>query len=340
MPRVFSRHLRVLAADAPRLHGLTYSLAILDELQAFKSDEVYIALSSALHKRPDAKMVTISTAGQGADSPLGQLRARALAQPKVTCRGSVTDACGPGLRLLEWATPEDADVDDAKLVKRANPRLMGDRGRDRGAQGRTSRPCVPAVRREPVDRAGGSLAPSGGVAAMRGRARVRPGERVWVGCDVGGERSASAVCWVNEGLQVGCEVFHGEGGVLDCLDLVRDLGTRFEVAELVYDPWRFGQAAQELEREGVTTTQFAQTDQRMIPASARLHTAIVERRITLPDDPELARHAANAVARHSRRGWRLDKPTKETNIDGVVALCMALERCENQPEPVRLVGWL
>jgi phage terminase large subunit-like protein len=33
-PNVFTRHLRVLAADAPKLHGLTPSLAIIDELHA------------------------------------------------------------------------------------------------------------------------------------------------------------------------------------------------------------------------------------------------------------------------------------------------------------------
>src|ERR671915_777102 len=69
-PNVFSRHMRVLAADAPRLHGLTPSLAIIDELQAHPDDSVYVALASALHKRPAAKLVVISTAGQGADSPL------------------------------------------------------------------------------------------------------------------------------------------------------------------------------------------------------------------------------------------------------------------------------
>lgn len=52
-----------------------------------------------------------STAGQGADSPLGQLRARALAQPHVTRRGAVTHAKGADLRLLEWACSEDDDVD-------------------------------------------------------------------------------------------------------------------------------------------------------------------------------------------------------------------------------------
>jgi hypothetical protein len=78
----------------------------------------------------------------------------------------------------------------------------------------------------------------------------------------------------------------------------------------------------------------------MIPASQRLHAAITERRIVLPDNRELAKHAADTIARHSRRGWRVDKPTKETNNDGVVALCMALERASEPPQEVRLVGWL
>jgi hypothetical protein len=66
----------------------------------------------------------------------------------------------------------------------------------------------------------------------------------------------------------------------------------------------------------------------------------VEQRITLPDDRELAKHAADAIAKHSRRGWRVDKPTKRTHIDGVIALMMALDRVENQPAPVQLIGWI
>ena len=40
--------------------------------------------------------------------------------------------------------------------------------------------------------------------------------------------------------------------------------TPVERLELVYDPWRFGQAAQELEREGTTVVAFPQHDARMI----------------------------------------------------------------------------
>jgi hypothetical protein len=68
--------------------------------------------------------------------------------------------------------------------------------------------------------------------------------------------------------------------------------------------------------------------------------AIVERRLTLPDNAELRAHAHATIARHSRRGWRLDKSQRSDNIDGVVALCMALDTVENKPAPVELLGWL
>ena len=86
--------------------------------------------------------------------------------------------------------------------------------------------------------------------------------------------------------------------------------------------------------------ELPQTDVRICPASQRLRSAIVENRITLPADAELARHATNAVQRHVRRGWRLEKPDRSSPIDGVISLAMALDRCEQQPEPARLVGWI
>jgi phage terminase large subunit-like protein len=96
-------------------------------------------------------------------------------------------------------------------------------------------------------------------------------------------------------------------GVLECVEHVRDLAGHYSLREVAFDAWRFGQAAQELQRERVPVLAFPQTDVRMVPASIRLHAAIVEQRLVLPDDPELASHAAHTIARHSRRGWRLDK---------------------------------
>lgn len=78
----------------------------------------------------------------------------------------------------------------------------------------------------------------------------------------------------------------------------------------------------------------------MCPASVRLYRAVVEARLCLPDHETLRQHSANATARHSRRGWRIDSPGRNVNVDGVVALCMALEAAENQPAEVELLGWL
>jgi len=79
----------------------------------------------------------------------------------------------------------------------------------------------------------------------------------------------------------------------------------------------------------------------MVPAPHRLRDAIVEDRVTLPN-PILARHAASAVQRHNRRGWRLERPScsPEDAIDGLIALAMVLDRTEARAEPVELVGWI
>jgi len=241
---------------------------------------------------------------------------------------------------LEWSLPDDVDLDDLAAVKAANPApwiTVADLRRQRAAVPETAFAQFHACRWGVGE---GSWLPPGAWQACVGVPEFVDGEDVWIGVDVGGERSATAVVWVNEQLHVGAAIYHGDSGVLEAVDHVRALAGTYNVRELVYDPWRFGQAAQELEREGLLVVAFPQHDARMIPASARLHAAIVEQRLTLPDGPELARHASDAVARHSRRGWRVDKPHARANIDAIIALAMAVERAEQKPEPVTLLGWL
>jgi phage terminase large subunit-like protein len=311
----------------------------VDELHAFKDASVYEAMRTALIKRPESRMVVITTAGQGAESPLGRLRTRALSQPHVKRAGAVTEAQGPSLAMLEWAVEDEVELTD-KAVKAANP---------------ASWLTVDALaeQRESVADLGfrryhcniwtsveSAWLPAGAWQACAGDATIERGERVWVGVDVGGERSASAVVWVTEDLRVGCKVFQGDEAVLAVGEFVRELAGTFEMVELVHDPWRAQQLALELEREGMTVVSFPQSGARMIPASARLHSAVVERRLTHPNDAELNRHVTSAVARDTPRGWRLDKSHRQAQVDGVVALAMAVERAEHKAEPVRLLGWI
>ena len=332
--------LRVVPSDGPRVHGLSSTLYIGDEVWAWPTDgELLEAMQTGLIKRPDSKLLLISTAAAQLDSPLGRMRARALAQPTTKRKGAVLEARGD-LHWIEWSLPDEHDLDDLRAVKRANPApwiSIADLRRQRAAVPDTAFAQFHACRWGVGE---GSWLPPGAWQSCVGTPEFTAGEDVWIGVDVGGERSATAVVYVNAALHVGATIYHGDSGVLEAVDHVRALAAKFNVRELVYDPWRFGQAAQELEREGLLVVAFPQHDARMIPASARLHAAIVERRLTLPDDPELARHASDAIARHSRRGWRIDKPNPRTNIDAMIALAMAVERAEHRPEPVELLGWL
>jgi hypothetical protein len=127
--------LRVRAADASKLLGLTPTLAILDEYCEAKDDSVYAALRTSL--LPGATMFTITTSGMGAESPLGRLRARSLAQPDVRVRGYLTDARGPGIRMLEWMVPNEVPLEDYRADRElvAVRRVAGVRERvnaDRG----------------------------------------------------------------------------------------------------------------------------------------------------------------------------------------------------------------
>ena len=192
----FTRVMRVMPAAPLRLHGVTPTLCLLDELHAVPDTGVYEAMKTAQLKRPGSRLITISTAGASAESPLGRLRARALALPSIRRAGALTDARDrSSLRMLDWSVPDDGDIDDIRAVKRANPAPWIT------VQAlREQRAAVPeiAFRRYHCNQwaAGeGAWIPPGSWQACIGEPHFEDGEEIWVGCDVGGERSATAVVW-------------------------------------------------------------------------------------------------------------------------------------------------
>jgi hypothetical protein len=154
--------LRVRAARASRLLGLTPTLAILDEYCEAKDDSVYAALRTAL--LPGATMFTITTSGMGAESPLGRLRARALATNDIRARGPLTDARSENIRLLEWMVPENVELDDYAAAKRANPLSLITR-----KWLREQRQAVHEIHYQPFTSTAGSVASARGCPPALGR---------------------------------------------------------------------------------------------------------------------------------------------------------------------------
>lgn len=98
--------------------------------------------------------------------------------------------------------------------------------------------------------------------------------------------------------------------------------------------------SEELEAEGVVTSKFQQTDANMMPASKALYEAVIGKKLTVPMTRDLRTHAALTIARHSRRGWRVDRAKREHPNDLIVALAMALTARGEAEQPVELVAWL
>lgn len=333
------RLLRVVASDGPRAHGLSSTLYVLDELWAHRDDALYEACLTGLVKRPDSKLLAISTSAAMLDSPLGRLRARAMAQPSAQRRGPVVEARGE-LAWLEWSLPDEGDLDDMAAVKRANPApwiSRADLKRQRSAVAEIAYAQLHAGRWGARE---GAWLPAGAWQACAGEAAIEDGEQVWLGVDVGGSRAASAVVMVTEDLRVQAATWQGDDSVLKVAEHVRELAGRYTIREVNFDPWRFKSEALRLEQAGLRMVEFPQTNVRMGPASEKLYAAVIEKRLTHGNDPALNQHVANAVAKATPRGWRLDKPDRGGQVDALIALAMAVDRAEQREEPARLLGWL
>lgn len=337
--------LSVISGRGSRAVGRTDDLMLVDEGWALgnaarQGDDLLGALQTSLAKARDGKqprgrLVVISTAAPNLDSPLGRMRARAMAG-QVTRSGGHVRARVPGiLAWEEWSVPDDRDLDDVRAVKLANPQRWATLDVLREARQR----CAPLdfamhhACRWGVGEA--TWLPDGAWTACHDPdLHVADGEEVVLAVDVGGARATTALVAVTPDLRVAhVDVRTGDDAVLDLAAAIPALAHRFNVREVAYDPWRFHESAKQLERDGLRVVEFPQSHSRMVPASETLHAAVVERRLRHPGHPDLDRHVANAVAKSTPRGWRLDRPGRDAPpIDAAVALAMAVDRA-SAPKP-------
>ena len=105
----------MISAEGRLQHGRAPAAALVDELWALETArerQTYIALSSALHKREDAYLLAITTAGYDKHTLLGRIYEAALGWPQVTTtkNGCLTIAKDTENGQLLWwyGAPEGA----------------------------------------------------------------------------------------------------------------------------------------------------------------------------------------------------------------------------------------
>lgn len=349
--------LKVLASDDATADGVGPTLALVDELHRHKTGALYAVFRDGLDKR-GGSMITISTAGASTKSPLGEIRDRAYKLRNRQLDGFHLRAATADSSFVfhEWAVPEGADTRDLAVVKRANPSSFVTKQslkRRRDSPSMHEREWLRYACNQWHASQDAWLEPGKWPALAEPGMTIPDGSPVWIGVDIGLKFDTSAVAVVGEAREDGRypvtgTVFEppGDGQQLDLSVVehhIRQLARRYQVNALVYDLWNFTRSAQELaENPGLWCLEFPMTNERMVPACARLLDAVNRRELVHDGDPVLQAHVESGVVRETERGWRLSKAKTSAEggkIDLLIAMLLAFTQAAGDPATVA-VEWV
>lgn len=208
-----------------------------------------------------------------------------MAQSDVHRAGPVVESKGRDLHWLEWSLGEQHELSNLKAIARCNPAPwigIGDLRRQKESVSEAAflqfHCCRWGIKES-------AWLPPGAWAGCQGQVEFTPGERIHVGIDVGGSRSATGVVWLNSKLHVGVEIYEGEDGIYAASETVLRLAERFSIASINYDPWRAQMLIKAFEQRGLKCTVWPWTDARVIPA-ARLLSRRVSPSLQLAEQEE------------------------------------------------------
>lgn len=338
--------LQVLPAEADRLEGLNYSLAVIDEIGVV-DERTYEVMLLAAGKRSTSLTLCIGTPSpHGTESAMWRLRAEMIENPD-----------DPLLTFTEYAAPAGCAVDDEEAWALANPAL----GSFLFADG--LRMALPPKTREATfrrarlgqwsDAADDSYMEPGLWSARSTGKEIPDGAEVVLALDGSFSQDSTALvaATVAEAPHLDVAGHWANPGdpdwrvdVLAVEEKVRQACRRWRVHEITADPFRWTRSLQVLAREGLPVTEFPQTPARMTPATVGLREAALNGRVTHSGHKALAEHVANARVREDVRGTHLAKPARHGHrrIDLAVCAVMAWSRSTHHASRSRrrrVVSW-
>lgn len=339
--KTLNGRVRVLASDVDTADGVIPTLALVDELHRHKTPDLYGVFRDGLGPR-NGKMVTISTAGDDPESPLGVMHARAHAQPGMERDGAYRYVKTPSGCMHEWALDPEDDRDDIELVKQANPapwQTLEELSNRHDSDSMT--PWQWARFACGVWLAGEDGAISGkewDACADPSAAIPANTKGVYVGIDLAWKWDTAAfvpVCRPDgqENFIVGAPTIlkpPGDGTSIDDTEhwaVVEEMASIWPEVTFVIDPNAGGESlAQRIDADlPARVATHAQEPRAMALAAQRLSEAISGGRIRHPDDTELNAQILAAAPRPVGEGWRFVKRKKnKLPIDAAIALCMAV----------------
>jgi phage terminase large subunit-like protein len=301
--------IQVFAADDRTGDGVIPTLCVVDELHRHHDLRLYRTWRGKLEKR-GGQIVTISTAGEPG-SEFEETRER-IRQSATDVRRQETflRAASPNLVLHEWALPEKGDIDDLRLVKRANPFsgvTIAQLARKRESPTMTDQHWRRFVCNLPTrgERAAIQEAEWHRAATTE---RIPPGEPVWLGLDVAWkwDTTAAVPLWIRDHefrLLGPAEVLipPRDGSSMDphrVEHMLTELHHRNPIHTVVMDMTRAEQLSEWIRAElGAEIIDRTQSRQAAALDYERFMEALREGWLRHCGDAGLTRHALNAIAR-------------------------------------------
>jgi phage terminase large subunit-like protein len=340
---------RVLSAEAFTKEGLNPHLVLFDEVHAQPNRDLWEVMSLATGARIEPLLVGITTAGVKTDSTGNDSLCYSMYQ--YGCQVATGEISDPAYYFEWWGAPEGVDHRDKQVWRDANPGFDDIVSADDFASAvlRTPEAEFRTKRLNQWVSTAQAWLPAGTWDACADESvEIPDGSEVVLGFDGSFNNDSTALVVVgipgedqapHVDVVAAWEKPQGIGQdwtvpIIDVEDEIRKACRRWQVREIVCDPYRWARTYQILEGEGLPVVEFPQSPARMIPATTRFFESVMNKTLTHSGDPRLARHLSNCVIRTDSRGSRLSKDSKGSprKIDLAVSAVMALERACQEPE--------
>lgn len=331
---------RVLSAEAYSKEGLNISRALVDELHAHPTDDLWDVLTLAMAARLDPLALAITTAGVMKDRLGNDTVCYRLFRYGVdVAEGRIDD---PSFFMAWWGAPHGANHADPEVWRAANPGY-GDLIDPEDFAARVKSTPEPEFRTKRLNQwveAAVAWFRVGVFEACEDAEReIEDGESVVLGFDGSYSGDSTALiavtlgekphvhvvrCWENPDPEdQSWRVPRG-----DVMTAIRAACHRWNVLEVAADEHIWVHELQQLYDEGLPIAKYPQTGQGMIEATQRVYEAVIQKGLSHDGDQDLVRHVANAVLKTDGRGSRLtkDRPNSKRHIDLAVAMVMAVDR--------------
>jgi len=346
--------LRTVSADGFVAHGLNPSACVIDELHAWSSGkqvELFDALDTAVHKRPGAFWLVITTAGHDKTSLLGRLYASMLDALELDEKpGFVVGRDEFNGVLMHWyGAADDCDADDRTLWRAVNPArfvtieaLRKQRNSPSMSRATFARLHLNAWVAPDVER----WIPTDTWERLAGRVEIPEGATVFVGADGSRAYDTTAVAWAAKArdgrIDVDARVFSVRedvphhvlhaGGTIDFADVegfLLELASRYDVEEVRFDP-RFLERSMEVLAERLRSSAVAPVEPYSNvhrQALAVLERAVLDGTLRHGGDPAVSQQVLAAACDRFDNGdvRRLRKLDRTRPIDAAVALALAVQ---------------